>query len=103
MDNGQPTYALIEWLAGLAFTLSFGVVGHMHRRISAVEAEARRVDGDLRAKMEADSRDATKQKDELRKEFTDLLRSLHDRIDQSPTKQDLQDWVRALRPSRETT
>lgn len=103
MNPEQPAYALIERLAGIAFTLSFGIVGHMHRRISAVEAEVRRVDGELRAKMEADGRRASEQRDGDRREFTELLRAIHQRIDETPTKQDLQDWLRTVRPSRETT
>lgn len=103
MNPEQPAYALIEWLAGIAFTLSFGIVGHMYRRISAVEAEIRRVDGDLRTKMEADARRASEQRDDLRREFTDLLKAIHERIDQTPTKQDLQDWVRALRPRQDAS
>ena len=77
----------------VATTILTALLAHVHGRLNRIEDLTRKLERDLRESIERVARDAGESRDDLRKEINVTLTQIYTRLDQTPTKQDLQDWV----------
>jgi hypothetical protein len=99
----EPTsesVGLLEIGAMVLTALFGGLFGFTHRRIARLEETQRADVADLRAEASAAADHVRADASALSGRIEARLSVLHARLDQTPTRQDLRDWIAALDRSR---
>jgi len=96
MDLPTSQWGFFEWGVSIATTIMTGIVAHIHTRLTRAEIANRQIENDLHDAMVKVYREATDGREQLRKEIQENLSRIYARLDQTPTKSDLQDWVGIL-------